>query len=81
MKERLSVTVDSELCKEVKKVAEERNETVSHLVEEAIREWKRDEVREELKAYYVAETSVEQGRIVREGESIIDEVWEGYSED
>lgn len=74
MKERLSITLNDELYKEVKKRAEELKESVSHTIERAIEVWRRDEIAEELKEYYI-NASTEHRKIVKEAESMIEEVW------
>jgi len=74
MKERLSITLDHELYKEVKRRAEELQEPVSHIVERAIEVWRRDEVEERLRQYYI-NASTEHGKIVKDAESMIKEVW------
>ncbi|MEJ2305948.1 MAG: ribbon-helix-helix protein, CopG family [candidate division WOR-3 bacterium] len=74
MKERLSITLNQELYKEVKRKADELHEPVSRIIEKAISAWRRDEIAESLKEYYVnAESGQEE--IVKDAESLIDEVW------
>ncbi len=74
MKERLSITLNDELYKEVKKRAKELKESVSHIVERAIEVWRRDEVEERLRQYYL-NASTEHGKIVKDAESMIKEIW------
>jgi hypothetical protein len=74
MKERLSITLERELYKEVKRKAKELQESVSHIVERAIEAWRRDEVEERLRQYYI-NASPEHRKIVKDAESMIEEVW------
>lgn len=53
-KQEVTVTIDEAIVKEIDKLSKEMNETRSHLIEEALKAWRRGQVEQELIDGYCA---------------------------
>lgn len=47
-KQKVTVTIDEAIVREIDKLSEEMNETRSHLIEEALKAWRRGQMEQEL---------------------------------
>jgi len=79
MKPKISITLDPEIYNDIRRQANKQGVPVSHLIEEAIKVWRRKKLGEGLREYY-KETSSIHDRIVREAEPMIEEVWKEENE-
>jgi hypothetical protein len=75
MKERLTITLDHYLLQEVKNKADELQESVSQIIEKAVKSWRKSEMENKLKQYYL-NASEENDKIIKEAEPMINELWE-----
>lgn len=53
-KQKVTVTIDKSIVREIDKLSKEMNETRSHLIEEALKAWRRGQVEQELIDGYCA---------------------------
>jgi post-segregation antitoxin (ccd killing protein) len=79
MKPKISITLDPEIYNDIRQQANKQGVPVSHLIEEAIKVWRKKKLGESLKEYYKEASSVHD-RVVREAEPMIDEVWKEENE-
>lgn len=47
-KQKVTVTIDEAIVREIDKLSKEMNETRSHLIEEALKAWRRGQMEQEL---------------------------------
>lgn len=47
-KQKVTVTIDESIVREIDRLSKERNETRSHLIEKALKAWRRKQLEQEL---------------------------------
>lgn len=47
-KQKVTVTIDESIVREIDRLSKERNETRSHLIEKALKTWRRKQLEQEL---------------------------------
>lgn len=73
-KEKLSITIDSNLSKEIQKYAKTRKLSTSKLIENVLVQWKKENIKKQMVEGYKA-MSLENSELAKEFEKLGNEVW------